>query len=542
MSTEPSQDAGRQKEREGRHVSVGGAAADEVLDSLVQQFADRYAFIRELIQNSLDAGAARIDVRMSFDGRELRIEVADDGEGMDRPIIEGYLLTLFRSTKEDDLTKIGKFGIGFTSIFAMEPMEVVVDTGRDAVWHRVTFDSERSYTLSRLAEPFEGTTVTLRMPRGRKAATVDVQEVRAAAERWCRYADAAITLSATGTDEEWEPTPVAATFSVEAPVVIVDESDGVRAVLGPHPSRTPPAGFYNRGITLWEGEESAVPGVCFRVAGRHLEHTLTRDNVIRDRHYEVVLARIREAARTRLGAAVHAEAEAAARAGDLPRIARLYGAIAEEVPWSWREDAPLLPGHGRPLSLADLRATKGWMARLRGAPSGLWWAPPGCPLAEALTTSGTVVLLARAADDPHLAFAARLLGAAHQPASAGWSLASPVVAPEPLAAMFACAGALVPARLHGDGFFGRVAVSMPSPAGGLVGVPLPDPRARDTLLVDVTHPLVSELGALPTAIGAPLLLHAARVSAGLPGVDPKLVDALSAALVAASLSAGGAPA
>ena len=39
---------------------------------------------------------------------------------MDRATIEGYL-TLFRSTKEDDLTKIGKFGISFVSLFAMEP-------------------------------------------------------------------------------------------------------------------------------------------------------------------------------------------------------------------------------------------------------------------------------------------------------------------------------------------------------------------------------------------------------------------------------------
>ena len=73
--------------------------------------------MRELIQNSLDAGAARINVRMAWSDGELRIEVDDDGEGMDRATIEGYLLTLFRSTKEEDLTKIGKFGVGFVSVF-----------------------------------------------------------------------------------------------------------------------------------------------------------------------------------------------------------------------------------------------------------------------------------------------------------------------------------------------------------------------------------------------------------------------------------------
>ncbi|MES2637872.1 MAG: ATP-binding protein [Myxococcota bacterium] len=543
MSKAPSTSAGRRKEREGRHVSVGGAAADEVLDSLVQQFSDRYAFIRELIQNSLDAGAARIDVRMAFDGRELRIEVADDGDGMDRPIIEGYLLTLFRSTKEDDLTKIGKFGIGFTSIFAMDPVEVVVDTGRDSVWHRVTFDAQRSYTLSRLADPFEGTTVTLKMARGRKAATEDVRQVRAAAVRWCRYADAAITLEATGTDEEWAPTPVAAPFTVDAPVVVVDTSDGVHAVMGPHPSRTPPVGFYNRGITLWEGDERAIPGVCYRVAGRHLEHTLTRDNVIRDRHYELVVTRIGETARVRLGAAVHAEAEAAARAGDLRRVARLYAAIADEVPWAWREDVPLLPGHGRPLSLADLRATRrealaGWVARLRGAPIVAWWAPPDCPIGAAVAAAGTPVLVADVHDEPHVAFAARHLGATRQSVATGWAFATPVAAPSALAALFT--GAVVPARFHGDALDGRLAVAMPSAAGGLLDVPLPAPRARDALLVDISHPLLRELGALSPAVGGLLLLHAARASAGWSDVDARLVDTLAAALAPPAAPPGGA--
>lgn len=532
----------RRREREGRHVSVGGAAADEVLEALVQQFSDRYAFIRELIQNSLDAGAARIDVRMTYDDAsgkrpELRVEVQDDGDGMDRPIIEGYLLTLFRSTKEDDLTKIGKFGIGFTSIFAMEPMEVIVDTGRDGVWHRVTFDAARSYTLSRLADPYEGTTVTLRMARGRKAATEDARQIRAAAARWCRYVDAAVTLAATGTDEEWDPTPVAAAFTVDAPVVVVESADGVHAVLGPHPSVAPPVGFYNRGITLWEGDDAALPGVCFRVAGRHLEHTLTRDNVIRDRHYDVVVARVAAAARTRLGAAVHAEAEAAAHAGDLPRVLRLYRAIAQTVPWSWRDDAPLLPGHGRPLTLADLRAQQGWLARLRGAAAEVWWAPPGCSLAAAVATAGVPVVLATAVDDAHLAFAQRLLGGTVRPVASGWSLATPVEAPEALAPLFAAARALAPdlrfARFAGDALSERLAVALPD-AGALVEGPVPAPGARAPLLVDVDHPLVAQLAALPPGVAAPLLLHAARVSAGLASPPGPLLDALGAALDGAS--------
>ena len=50
---------------------------------------------------------------------------------MTRDILENQLLVLFRSTKEHDRTKIGKFGIGFVSVLAPNPEVVVVNTARE---------------------------------------------------------------------------------------------------------------------------------------------------------------------------------------------------------------------------------------------------------------------------------------------------------------------------------------------------------------------------------------------------------------------------
>jgi hypothetical protein len=520
----------RRRERTGKHVSVGGAAADEVLAALVEQFSDRYTFIRELIQNSLDAGAARIDVRMAFAEGELRVEVQDDGEGMDRAIIEGYLLTLFRSTKEEDLTKIGKFGIGFTSIFAMEPEAVVVDTGRDGVWHRVSFDASRAYRLTRLADPYEGTTVTLRLPRGRAAAATDARAIRAAAERWCRYAEAAITTSAAGIDEPWPATRVAAAFGIDAPVTVTLKQDGVHAVLGVHPAAAPPVGYYNRGITLWEADEGAIPGVTFRVAGRHLEHTLTRDNVIRDRHYAVVLDAVREAARVQLGDAVHAEAHAAATARDAERAHALFGAIAEQVPWAWREDAPLLPGAAGPVSVAALRRGRGLLGRLTGATPTVWWAAPDCAIAPAVAAAGVHVVLATTADAAHLRWATRHLRGVPREVRSAWYRATPAE-PGDAAALYAAAAAAGEAlrcgHLDGGALAGRLAAALDDPnavgEGDL-------PRPGSTLVVDPRHPLLNTLRALPPAVGGPLLAHAARTAAGLPTRPDHTADIVAAAL------------
>ncbi|MEZ4306676.1 MAG: ATP-binding protein [Polyangiaceae bacterium] len=58
------------------------------------------------------------------------VRVADDGCGMTLDIIESALLVLFRSTKDEDSTKIGKYGVGFMSVLAIDPSEVTIDTWR----------------------------------------------------------------------------------------------------------------------------------------------------------------------------------------------------------------------------------------------------------------------------------------------------------------------------------------------------------------------------------------------------------------------------
>ena len=118
-------------------VTASESLAEQALENLVNQFARPLDFLRELVQNSIDAGSPRVTVSIGWsaaaDGGPLgvvEIHVQDFGEGMDEHIIDSQLTQMFSSTKEDDLTKIGKFGIGFTSIFAIQPDAVLLRTGR----------------------------------------------------------------------------------------------------------------------------------------------------------------------------------------------------------------------------------------------------------------------------------------------------------------------------------------------------------------------------------------------------------------------------
>jgi hypothetical protein len=76
-------------------------------------YADRTHFIFELLQNAEDAGASCL----TFDLESDRLEVRHDG----RPFTTDDVISICGvddSTKTDELTAIGKFGIGFKSVYA----------------------------------------------------------------------------------------------------------------------------------------------------------------------------------------------------------------------------------------------------------------------------------------------------------------------------------------------------------------------------------------------------------------------------------------
>src|SRR5690606_25610923 len=132
----------------------------------------------------------------------------------------------------------------------------------------------------------------------------------------------------------------------------------------------PLIGFYNRGLTLVEtdhppNDEATLAGLSLRVKSRHLEHTLTRDNVRIDENYENVVARVVELVRGPLRAKLiaHAEAQAAHHsAGEsldpgAPSLAAtlLYARLPGMLLHEHAETCRLIPTtDGAPMSLRQL--------------------------------------------------------------------------------------------------------------------------------------------------------------------------------------------
>jgi hypothetical protein len=311
-----------------------------IVDDMVRQFADKYAFLRELVQNGIDAGATRIEVRLerSPDGA-VRSSVEDDGCGMTRAIIEGPLLTLFESSKEADPTKIGKYGIGFVSVFAIEPDRVDVRTRTSREAWVVRLFGDHSFELANdTPRPGTGTDVILLQTMTAEAFAEHAAAARIALARWCKHAQVPIALTVIDGHDGGDAVIINVAMTVPGVTTITQVEGDERFVVGvgeldaTSPTTTETfAGFYNRGLTLLETNE-AEPGlewIRFKVDSPKLAHTLSRDNVRRDGELRRVLARVKEIVDGPLLQALHqalAEAAAEAATGGCERYAALLEA------------------------------------------------------------------------------------------------------------------------------------------------------------------------------------------------------------------------
>jgi len=320
-----------------------------IVGDVIAQFADPFAFLRELVQNAIDAGTDAVEVRIEYDGGAgvARASVRDRGEGMTREIIEEQLLVLFRSTKERDDTKIGKFGIGFASVLAPSPQVVVVQTARAGRRLTLHLHPDLTYQLyDGGAATQTGTMVQVEIAMPAEYAAGFARRCRDALVRWCRHAAVPIQLEIdVGPDTGPDTGPAGAAGAaragrqerVDRPLAIEDalvevrgEADGgaLAAVIGIRPAGAAPyAGFFNHGLTLHEAEEALLGRLAVKIQDPRLGHTLSRDNVRRDERFERAVAFARELAERQLPAAAAAALRDAAIEVDRARYGELAAAI-----------------------------------------------------------------------------------------------------------------------------------------------------------------------------------------------------------------------
>jgi hypothetical protein len=165
-----------------------GAFLDRARREALRYGSNPWVFVRELLQNARDAGAASVTITAEETAGVARVAVADDGQGMDFEHARRYLFALYASSKEGDRGAAGRFGVGFWSILRFDPARIVVRSwpGRGAPWE-IELDGTLADVRRRTpaARRAHGTEVVLERPAGDGALA---RRVRDAAWQNARYA------------------------------------------------------------------------------------------------------------------------------------------------------------------------------------------------------------------------------------------------------------------------------------------------------------------------------------------------------------------
>jgi molecular chaperone HtpG len=268
------------------------------LGHLVHQFSEPLAFLRELVQNSLDAGSPEIDIRCEFQppapdspdapdtpdapGVSI-IHVRDYGRGMDREIIDTRFTRLFHATAEQDLEGFGHLGIGFVSVFALRPDAVCVDTSRGGESWRILFQRDQSFHCIPRDEPGVGTHIQVFRTAKEADHEATVARAREVLATWCRHCTAEIRFAGELINEP---------LDVDALCSVRHTDDDLEVVVGYPRDERPFYGFYRHGLTIHETREGYWDDVVFKIDARSLSHSLSRDDVLHDDTFHRTMERV----------------------------------------------------------------------------------------------------------------------------------------------------------------------------------------------------------------------------------------------------------
>lgn len=143
------------------------ADVDKIVSLLIGEsiYPDKYAFVRELIQNSVDAcnrvkekySQREPKIIMTIDALGNYIEVSDEGDGMSKNVLKNHFAVLGKSISQEHNDNVGrsnlisKFGIGFISTF-IAAEKVLINT-RSEEDGQIMFEIDSVFEAFKYVQP-----------------------------------------------------------------------------------------------------------------------------------------------------------------------------------------------------------------------------------------------------------------------------------------------------------------------------------------------------------------------------------------------------
>src|SRR6478672_9458436 len=111
-----------------RHQFTVTPSASRLTNSLREIGYDFPSAVADLVDNSISAGANRVEIVIEFEGIESRVLIADDGSGMStNAVVEALRFGTRRDYDNDDL---GRYGLGLKTASLSQCRTVTVASRR----------------------------------------------------------------------------------------------------------------------------------------------------------------------------------------------------------------------------------------------------------------------------------------------------------------------------------------------------------------------------------------------------------------------------
>ncbi len=269
-------------------------------------------FLRELAQNSRDAGARKVGVSALVEGDDVVIAFGDDGSGMTFDHARRFLFTLYASSKEDEERAVGRFGVGFWSVLLFDPDHIVIESMIDEgeSWAMALDGALREPRRVECGLRTPGTRITVRkrVAQGGEGQRI-LLEVERSLSKYCRHLrqnDRSASVLPVSLNGKRIDKP----FAVGGPCWLAFADSVVEGAVGL--GERPRVELYARGILVWRGtsieelRHGAPPATeptfpeglapVYILCGNDLAVTMDRRTVVDDR----ALSRVRLAARRRM--------------------------------------------------------------------------------------------------------------------------------------------------------------------------------------------------------------------------------------------------
>lgn len=212
---------------------------------------DPWFFIRELAQNSRDAGAKTIRVKADLtpDKNEILI-FEDDGHGMTYRHAVQYLFRLYASSKTKEKYAAGRFGIGFWTVLKFNPTKITIESCFKKKKWGVEIDSNLNATQIPTNLNYRGVRITLIRPAEEKNKAAFLYRIEESLHRYCSYLRKN-NRRASLLPLFFEGKCISGPMKLPGPLTLGFKNRFAEGVVGLGPQ--PQVNLYARGLPVWQG-------------------------------------------------------------------------------------------------------------------------------------------------------------------------------------------------------------------------------------------------------------------------------------------------